>query len=277
MVTLAEPRIRILSRTFRLAGARGVVGIVTKKLGAMWRCGEIWQLGRFVGMPTDIVRLDGCKFTIDKRYVPTNVVDLLISNRYEGPERRTLKDFLDPAVPVVELGGCIGVVACLTNRLLQRPDKHVVVEANPRLLPILRRNRDRNGCRFSIDHAALSYDAATIPFRVNDNVLASSLHGDDEPAEVVSTVTLRQLLNDHGFERATLICDIEGAERQLVEREIDTLAERVAMIMMELHGPAREQPASGLLASLERAGFALLGRDHDVVVLRNERIARHHA
>ena len=278
MVGLAEPRIRILSRTFQQAGARGVVGVVTQKLKATWRRGEIWQLGRFVGMPTDIVRLDGCKFTIDQTCVPSNIIELLLSNRYEEPERHALKDFLDPDLPVVELGGCIGVVSCLTNRLLRRPEAHVVVEANPGLLPILRHHRERNECRFQVVHAALSYEAETIAFNVNDNVLASSVYGEDQQAVIVPTVTLRHLLNRYGFEQATLICDIEGAELGLVEHEIATLVGRVAAIIMELHGRFDgDEPAAGMLAVLERAGFALVRKDHDVVVLLNEAIGRRHA
>ena len=130
-------------------------------------------------MPTDIMRLDGCKFSIAKDPVPANVVDLLLLDRYEEPERKALKKFLDPELPVVELGACIGVVSCLTNRRLHKPNKHVVVEANPALLPLLEQNRDRNDCQFKIVHAAVSHGARTITFNVDDNILASSVHGDD--------------------------------------------------------------------------------------------------
>jgi len=128
---------RILSRAFQQDGARGVLDVLAYKLKSTWRRGEVWQLGRFVGMPTDIVRLDGCKFSIAQDRVPANVVDLLLSDLYEEPERKALTRFVNPELPVVELGACIGVVSCLTNRRLRAPEKHVVVEANPALLPLL--------------------------------------------------------------------------------------------------------------------------------------------
>jgi FkbM family methyltransferase len=266
---------RILTRAFQEDGARGVLGVLTHKLKATWRRGEVWQFGRFVGMPTEIVRLDGCKFTIDKALVPQNVIDLLLSDRYEEPERDALKRFLNPDLPVIELGACIGIVSCLSNRLLRQPENHVVVEANPSLLPILKQNRERNNCRFKIVHAAVAHGAETITFKVNDNILASSLEGDDQGSVVVSAVTLERLLNDHGFQQATLLCDIEGGELQLVDHEIQTLSERVGTIIMELHDRiVGEEPTRRMLAKLEGAGFKTVKRDGDVVVLLNDRISR---
>ena len=269
-MSVALPKTRLLSKAYQRAGARGVLALLTQKLKITWRRGEIWQLGRFVGMPTGIVRLDGCKFSIDRAFVPANVVDLLLEDHYEEPERVALKKFLDPNLPVIELGACIGVVSCLTNRLLRQPKNHVVVEANPELLPLLRQNRQRNDCRFEIVHAAVSYGAETITFNINHNILASSLEGEGQQEMVVSTVTLERLLNDHGFERATLICDIEGAELQLFENEIETIGKRISMIIMELHERmVGEDPTSRMLASLKNAGFELVSRDRDVVVLRS--------
>jgi FkbM family methyltransferase len=246
-----------------------VFGVLTYKLKSTWRRGEIWQLGRFVGMPTDIVRLDGCKFSIAKDHVPANVIDLLLSGLYETPERQALRKFLDPELPVIELGACVGVVSCLTNRCLRRPEKHVVVEANPALLPLLEENRARNDCRFEIVHAAVSHGAETITFHVDDNILASSVDGDPGRGVTVSTVTLERLLDDHGFQNATLLCDIEGAELQLVEHELKTFAERISTIIMELHDRiVGQEPTQRMLASLQSAGFNIVSRDGDVVVLK---------
>ena len=260
---------RILSRAYQQDGARGVLDVLAHKFKSTWRRGEVWQLGRFVGRPTDIVRLDGCKFSIAPDSVPANVVDLLLADLYEEPERKALTKFLDPDLPVVELGACIGVVSCLANRRLRAPEKHVVVEANPALLPLLKENRARNGCQFQIVLAAVSYGTETIAFNVDDNILASSVkRGEREPLSV-KTVTLERLLNEHGFERAALLCDVEGAELQLVEHELQTLSERIPTIIMELHDRiVGNEPTQQMLARLEGAGFKIVSRDGDVVVLQ---------
>ena len=265
---------RVLSRVFKQDGPRGVLDAVGYKLRATWRRGEVWQLGRFVGMQTDIIRLDGCKFSIDKNQIPANVIDLLLSDAYEEPERAALKKVVKSHLPVIELGACIGVVSCLTNRRLHHPQNHVVVEANPALLPILQRNRDRNECQFKIVHAALSYAAERIVFNVDENILASGVRGNQEGV-VVPTVTLQRLLDEHDFERATLICDIEGAELQLVEHELQTLSDRVVAIIMELHDRlVGDEPTRRMLANLQHAGFGVAQVDGDVIVLTNSRIAR---
>lgn len=262
---------RILSKAFQQDGARGVLGVLLQKLQIIWRRGEVWQLGRFVGMPTQIVRLDGCKFTLDEKLLPANVVDLLLENNYEAPERDALKEYLDPELPVIELGGCLGVVSCLANRRLRHPEKHIVVEANPNLVPMIAENRQRNGCHFQIVHAAVSYGADTITFNVNDNILASSLNGDEQRAVVVSTVTLQLVLDEMGFEKATLICDIEGAELQLVEHELDVLREHVSMIIMELHDRmVGDEPTQQMLERLESVGFRMVSKDRDVVVMKQD-------
>ena len=259
----------ILTRAFQQDGARGVYDVLAHKLRSTWRRGEVWQLGRFVGQSTDIVRLDGCKFSIAADRVPANVVDLLLSDLYEEPERKALAKFVQPELPVIELGACIGVVSCLTNRRLRAPEKHVVVEANPALLPLLEQNRARNDCQFTVVNAAVSYGAYSIEFGVDDNILASSVTGGAQHAVAVKTTTLERLLNDHGFERATLICDIEGAELQLVEHELETLRERISTIIMELHDRiVGVEPTEQMLSRLGSAGFKTASRDGDVVVLQ---------
>ena len=261
---------RVLSKAYQQFGARGVLDVLVQKFQITWRRGEVWQLGRFVGMPTEIVRLDGCKFKLDDA-LPANVVDLLLENNYEAPEREALKKYLDPELPVIELGACLGIVSCLTNRRLRQPEKHVVVEANPSLVPLLAENQERNGCHFKIVHAALSYGADTITFKVQDNILASSLNGDEQRAVVVSTITLQLLMDETGFEKVTLICDIEGAELQLVEYELDVIRERVAMVIMELHDRmVGDEPTQRMLERLESVGFRIVSRDRDVVVMKRD-------
>ncbi|HET9480056.1 MAG TPA: hypothetical protein VFO72_11955, partial [Pyrinomonadaceae bacterium] len=130
-----------LTRVFQQDGPRGVFALMLQKLLMTWRRGEVWELGKFIGRSSRIARLDGCKFTIDPAVVPANVTYLLLTNQYEQPEREALNRFLDRDVPVVELGACAGVISCLTNRRLTDPKRHVVVEANPAMQPVLEENR----------------------------------------------------------------------------------------------------------------------------------------
>jgi hypothetical protein len=65
--------------------------------------------------------LDNCTF--DLTGVANDSIRLeLITNQYELPERHAVVRYLRRDLPVIELGGSMGVVACVTNKLLTDPD-----------------------------------------------------------------------------------------------------------------------------------------------------------
>jgi hypothetical protein len=134
----------------KTGGVANVTKAAAEKAGMWWRHGELLGPGRFVRPPADVARLDGCVFALDDPAVNEELRYLLLSGKHEGPERRLARRYVDPALPVVELGAAMGVVSCIINRRLADPARHVVVEANPGMIPLLTRNRDRNGCRFRI-------------------------------------------------------------------------------------------------------------------------------
>ena len=55
--------------------------------------------------------------------------------------------YVDPNLPVIEFGGCIGVISCLTNKKIKDKKKHIVVEAQPYLIETLKKNRNNNDCK----------------------------------------------------------------------------------------------------------------------------------
>jgi len=56
---------------------------------------------------------------------------------------------------VLELGGCLGVLSCTINKRLGDPTKHVVLEANPALIPYLRGNREINRAAFIVTNSVV--------------------------------------------------------------------------------------------------------------------------
>ena len=46
----------------------------------------------------------------------------LLSGTYEKPEREAVLRYRQPNWSAIELGGCIGVVSCITNKLLKNPE-----------------------------------------------------------------------------------------------------------------------------------------------------------
>src|SRR5580698_4591709 len=115
------------------------------------------------------VRLGRCIFSLEGITDKSTLIELF-TNKYEAAERQAVARYLRRDIPVVELGGSMGVVACVTNRLLKDPAAHVVVEANPLVIPQLELNRALNRCQFEIVNRAIAYEMETVTFRPSSNV-----------------------------------------------------------------------------------------------------------
>jgi FkbM family methyltransferase len=256
-------------RVWRKGGLHNFAALVRLKAEMWWRRDDRLGLGRLMGAPNRLVRLDGCKFDTGG---DEHLRELLLSGAHEQPERLALARFLDGGLPAVEFGACIGVVSCLTNLRLSDAERHVVVEANPDLLAVLEANRERNRCRFKVLHRAVAYGGGEVTFHIAENVLGSSVQVPAARAVRVPAVTLRSILDEHGFERCTLICDIEGGEIDLVENEADVMRERVMVFIVEVHEHLLGTEVTGrMLSALERIGFAQVFRQEETYVFQNRR------
>jgi FkbM family methyltransferase len=138
-----------------------------------------------------------------------------LSGDYEAEERELVRKFLSPEDSVLELGACIGVVSCTTNRLLRDKTKHVVVEGNPKLIPTLEKNREINGCGFRILNRAASQEKS-VTFYLNDEfIVGGSAQLKSAHPVTVEGSTLEDLDREFGPFSA-LIMDIEGGEADVI-------------------------------------------------------------
>ncbi len=216
-------------------------------------------VGRLVELTGNRIRIEGLKFSVDCPAVTTSHKSTLWFGKHELEERALLHRHLPSGLPVVEFGGGLGVVSCLANRKLACPDRHVVVEAAPSMAALLERNRDLNDCQFRVVNAALAYGAPTVTFDIDASFVGSRLDGEFGTKVTVPTITLGQILDEAGFNRFSLICDIEGAEADLVGHELSLIADRAAFILVEIHpGFLGEDGADRVAADLMGAGFTLV-------------------
>jgi FkbM family methyltransferase len=225
--------------------------------------GKIGRVSRT--MPGGLIRLGPCLFRSD-----VQSREFLLNGSYEGKERFASKRYIRRDVPVVELGASLGVVSCLVNRRLRAPQRHVVVEANPEVLPMLVENRDRNGCKFEILHGAAGGEGKTVRIYFGKGALTgSSITAADNWAEI-SAVTLAEVVLARGFGCCALICDIEGAEINLIRSEIDTFRSRVEMFIVEFHPRINgAEPVQDARRILKENGFEELWHEGDVFVFQN--------
>lgn len=214
-----------------------------------------WYIGRLIELAGNRVNLDGVNLSVDNPLIRTMHKSSIYFGIYEIEERGLSARYIDRGLPTIEIGGCIGGVACTVNKLLANPLLHVVVECNPILLPTLEKNRQLNGSQFTIEPYAVAHGTDTISFGIDDAMLGSALRSNNKQV-TVPTTTLLKLIEKHGFKHINLISDCEGAETGLTDNELSVMKDRVKWFIVELHPEYVGQPAiNKLISDLHSVGF----------------------
>lgn len=199
------------------------------------------------------------------------VGNALLRGKYEREEAGFILKRLPNDLPVVELGGSLGVVSALIRSRLLESTPHVIVEANPALVEICRENASQgaNGTTRVLNRA-LGYGSSVLKFAVGDSVHANHLAQEgDRAARIIEVpaITLAELLAIVGTDgKFVLVCDIEGGELDLIRNEPEAL-QRAAMIIMELHPgfyPDGVRTEAEILRIMGEIGFRLESRNSDV-------------
>lgn len=219
--------------------------------------------------------LDGTTFRLPPRS-PLLARKAIRRGLYEGPERRMVARWLPRDLPVIELGGSYGIVSHAIRRHIAPETDLTIVEANPALLQICRANVGLAGAaqRTEVIGAALAYGAETVRFAVTDTLHTSHVAkaGDSGSGLVeVPAVSLAGLVARKGIAGDfSLVCDIEGAEFDLLQNDAAALA-RCAVIVMEIHPDAfmdRGETVSAFRRMLEGGGFDIVDHEAQVIVAR---------
>ena len=228
--------------------------------------------GGDAGDSTPMIRAHGLLFPDDPEVLPARIRRALREERYERKEFDAARALLRPRDTVLELGGGIGFMSTVAARLC-RVRRVVSYEANPRLIPYIRRVHAANGVagRVTLRNALLAgRRGKAVDFHIRRNLLASSLaprqgkgDGGIVAVEKVAVHGIGTVLRE--VKPTALICDIEGAEAELLPRA-DLSGLRLAIV--ELHpqwiGQAGVQ---AVFDSMQRAGLSYFPkRSHAKVV-----------
>jgi FkbM family methyltransferase len=178
-------------------------------------------------------RTDGCVFEIPRHLTTLGYRASFWSNTYEAEERQLIRQFLKPSDQVLELGACLGIVSCVTNRLLSDKSRHVVVEANPNVIPSLYRNRALNNAGFLIEHCAVSNKSEETFYLHPVYIVGGTSQRATETPVRLPGRSWRDLDVRYG-PFSTLVIDIEGSELQVFEASADLL-QRYRLVVAELH------------------------------------------
>ena len=159
---------------------------------------------------------------------------------------------------MIELGGSMGVVSCVTNKLLKRDTAHVVVEANPLLIPWLFRNREMNNSSFLVEHCAVGKPPEVTFYIHSTAVVDGSSQRKSARAVRLPCRSLSELHERYGPFSA-LIMDVEGSEFDVLE-DAPALLKSYRLAVIEFHEWAiGAQKLARCREILTAAGLRLVG------------------
>ncbi|MFF2409979.1 FkbM family methyltransferase [Streptomyces sp. NPDC058092] len=201
-------------------------------------------------------------------YAPENVVAEkarreIETGTYEIDEIKATQEVLRPDLPVIELGAGIGVVSCYINRLLDDKKQHLAVEMHPDALEILKHNRKLNDCEFQPYFGTLMYEGDTHLPEL-DASQVEKMSSEWDPCHHAGLegsskqFTLRQLVEETGWEQFNLVADMEGMEMAMLKHDFSVIRERAATVSLEIHPHAfGPRGAAWVIRTLEEAGLRL--------------------
>jgi len=227
---IVEKQIRILARKFLPSRIRKPLG----NIAGRFYCTVI---GFIEGLVFDYVirrfRADGCEFEIPRHLTSTTYRAGFLKNDYEAEERELIRKFIRKSDSVLEVGACLGIVSCVTNKLLGDNTRHVVVEANPLCIPAIHRNREINQCGFLVENCALSRQTAVTFYLHPVYIVGGTTQRESNRPVRVPGRSLNELDARYGPFSA-LIMDVEGAELEAFEGAEDILS-KYRLVIVEMH------------------------------------------
>lgn len=230
---------------------------------------------RFLGLLFDlrggIFVTEGMRFEIPKGLTTRQYRGRFMVGAHEWNERRLITRYLSADAQVLELGGGWGVVSCVINKRLRNPKAHVVLDADPRAISVLTRNRAANGAGFAVVHGVVSSRAKERVY-LSPSVGSSSLVcGKPGRAQVKAPgYSIRALEQQHGLAFTCFVVDIEGAELQWAQDNREALS-RVELLVLEVH-PRKlsAHQLAELEALLRGCGLHRIDRLYEVEVWRRQ-------
>lgn len=178
-------------------------------------------------------RADGCEFEIPKHLTSQTYRACFLGNSYEAEERKLIRKFVRPEDSVLEIGACLGIVSCVTNKLLRDQGKHVVVEGNPLCIPVIQKNREINRCGFRVENFALSNQSEVTFFLHPVFIVGGTTQRESNRPVRVSGRSLTELNSQYGPFSA-VVMDVEGSELEGFEAA-EELLKNIRLVIVELH------------------------------------------
>lgn len=199
--------------------------------------------------PDDYIVSSGVIIKVDKKAISPKILDILLHNRYEQSELMYAFKAISPEDNILELGAGIGFISAALLKL-NKVKSYTAIEANPNLIDIIKSTHALNGitnCKV-INAAVANESSENISFFVKENFFASSFKKSNNSHEIkVNTLSFSDIIKSEQIN--FLICDIEGAEHDILQTDLHLITK----IVIELHGTYQEIEKT--ITMLKEKGF----------------------
>lgn len=185
--------------------------------------------------------INGVKLEIPADQASPRLVEAFESGKYEHLEARQIPRFMKDGDSILELGAGVGFISSLAGKRFKLSGI-TAVEANPQLIPTIKRNFELNKingkilnclCASRSGKAGLNVDSSgNADFYLRENFWGSSLDSKQAYKEAVKVPVrdFQQVIDE--AKPTIIVSDIEGGEYDLFER-VDLTG--VRGILMEVH------------------------------------------
>lgn len=215
----------------------------------------------------EIIRNGGIALVAKHPAISREMRNILYLDNYEVPELTILRHTLKPSDRVLEVGGGIGYLSAYLAQVCGNANV-TMIEANPALEPIIRRNHALNGVEPRLISAvATCGECESATLFLAENFWATSTMGQRERKVVVPAVNLNRLIEE--LRPTYLILDVEGAE---VDMAPALRLDGVEKLLVEVHAHATgNAKANAAIQQFVQAGFLVdffLSRRNQVYLTR---------
>lgn len=170
-------------------------------------------------------------------YVPVSVglkIRFIIARkRYENAEAALIRQELKQGDNVIELGGALGIISKVIRNQIGKDAMHIVVEPNKDIIEICKINAETS----EVVYAAIAYGTRTVSMTTTASLLDNRVDEHTQATnttEIIPAITLSSLVTKMNGTDFILVCDIEGAEAQLVDKDPKAF-KNCRKIIMEVH------------------------------------------
>lgn len=179
---------------------------------------------------------------------------------------------------IIELGAGTGYVSAHISHIVNKHNKHIAVEANPKFIQLINSIREVNECEYVVLNKAYTNNDSSVEFYPHERPMSGATtpqdHREYSQSVEVDGISIRSIQEQYSVENFVLVSDIEGAEHEFIRSELDTLKENCRLLIIELHPEKsiNDGTVEDAMNRLESASFELIDKpnpDRGFYVFKN--------